>query len=441
MTPDCLSPDRCCHRRLAPPLVHASLGRHRLDLRPGAPLAAEGPRRRPVTLLSHGLGGLRSMHSLAAGELASQGYVVLAVEHAEGTASCCQLATGACRFFAGLGGVEGQHRHLRDRVKELQTAGRVLSAMDAGQALPGLALTGGLDPALFLAGGLDLCCFAAMGHSYGGATVAALVAEEPSWACGVALDPWWYALPPQSAALRGWHTTAPLLVQASEAWATPDAAGRLGCCGARQAAVLGAAARGGGALRLVLARFLHASFADPPALNAASLGRLAGLGPLRSRLDPALGLRCSVTATLAFLETHLPLSEAQRAVQTWRRTLAPVRLQQAGEAAGESGAAVGADDAEPRHGRGRCWLVGERRCAGCSVTPLRLGALEAMADWLVNRSLSMYATLSEFAPPPGAEADHAGGSPTPPARTVRPGEVADLRALLGEGSVIATECY
>ena len=48
-----------------------------------------------------------------------------------------------------------------------RTSRRVLRALDAGEALPGLALTQGLDPR-FLWGKLDFNCLAAMGHSYGG---------------------------------------------------------------------------------------------------------------------------------------------------------------------------------------------------------------------------------------------------------------------------------
>jgi len=52
----------------------------------GAPL--------PVVVFSHGLGGSRSLYSLICGELASQGYVVLAIEHADGTACAAKLAGG-----------------------------------------------------------------------------------------------------------------------------------------------------------------------------------------------------------------------------------------------------------------------------------------------------------------------------------------------------------
>ena len=46
----------------------------------------------PVILFSHGLAGTRNTYSLFCSELASRGYVVLAIEHACGTASTCKLA-------------------------------------------------------------------------------------------------------------------------------------------------------------------------------------------------------------------------------------------------------------------------------------------------------------------------------------------------------------
>lgn len=66
----------------------------------GAPLVAGGPQH-PVVVFSHGLGGNRMLYSITCSELASQGYVVLALEHADGSASACKLAggkVGSCRL-------------------------------------------------------------------------------------------------------------------------------------------------------------------------------------------------------------------------------------------------------------------------------------------------------------------------------------------------------
>jgi hypothetical protein len=50
-----------------------------------------------VVIFSHGLAGNRVLYSVICSELASQGYVVLAVEHSDGTASCCKVAGGKVR--------------------------------------------------------------------------------------------------------------------------------------------------------------------------------------------------------------------------------------------------------------------------------------------------------------------------------------------------------
>ena len=251
-----------------------------------------------------------------------------AVEHADGTASCCRLATGAVRYYAGLGGEEGQVQKTRDRLVEVRTARRLLAALARGAPPPGLTLSRGLDPASFLRGRLDLGCLAAMGHSYGGATVTALAAEDPSWAAAVALDPWWPALPPEAPALQRFHTRVPLMLQPSHDWSVPNSWGQLTCDGERQAAVMAAAAArssedggeggGGGAVRLVLAGTSHNSFADALPLFSSQIGWLLDRLGLSARLDPVLGVHLSTAASLAFLATHLPLSPSQRALQSWQ---------------------------------------------------------------------------------------------------------------------------
>lgn len=197
-----------------------------------------------------------------------QGFVVLAVEHADGTAATVQLAGGAGhKFYSGWLSEEermGQTRHCpcplltfpycsasrssahscqsdvkacshfntisycpvswcwshpinlpshddvryvgrhqglllilcilmrRYRMRELITAHSLLAAMHEGRALPGLGLGSGLDPGSLFAGRLQMGAVSLMGHSYGGASITALGAEDARFKCGVALDPWWY---------------------------------------------------------------------------------------------------------------------------------------------------------------------------------------------------------------------------------------------------------
>lgn len=86
----------------------------------------------------------------------------------------------------------------------------------AGASIPGLSLSGRSDPATAFKSILDMNRLAIMGHSCGGATAAAAVAQHGEFKAGVALDPWWPLLPSQSAALMGWQTRSPLLVLGSQ---------------------------------------------------------------------------------------------------------------------------------------------------------------------------------------------------------------------------------
>ena len=81
----------------------------------------------------------------------------------------------------------------RYRMRELVTAHGLLAAMAEGRQLQGLSLGSGLDAHSAFAGRLQMGCVALMGHSYGGASIAGLTAEDGRFACGIALDPWWCA--------------------------------------------------------------------------------------------------------------------------------------------------------------------------------------------------------------------------------------------------------
>jgi platelet-activating factor acetylhydrolase len=74
---------------------------------------------------------------------------------------------------------------------EVGTAYDLLRALQRREMTEGLRLSSGLDPVAFLGGRLDLDKVSLMGHSYGGATVTALTAEDGRFRAGVALDPWW----------------------------------------------------------------------------------------------------------------------------------------------------------------------------------------------------------------------------------------------------------
>lgn len=281
----------------------------------------------PVVVFSHGVAGNRSLYSLICTELASQGYVVLALEHADGTASVAKVAGGARKYlyYQGLGNEEGQVEKTRYRIQEMKTSYKILRAMHKGDCIPGLVLSRNKDSRHFFKGKIEMRCLAAIGHSYGGATVAGLVSDDPMFRCGICLDPWWPALPAESAALSGWRTKNPILVVGSHDWNIPDPNGQLKCDGKRQEAVLNACKirqenggrNGSGALFLSFSGSSHNTFADPLPLFSEKVSWIFEMLGLTAELDPVLGIHLVNLAILNFLSLHLPLTANQRQLQTW----------------------------------------------------------------------------------------------------------------------------
>lgn len=378
--------------------LNTALGKaQRMDLAPGAPLAPDAPRHLPLIIFSHGLGGNRFLYSIICSELASQGYLVLAVEHNDGSASAVRLPGGEWRLYGGLGDEEAQVAKTRVRVREMKAALHLMQALHRGDRVPGVELSYGLDAPSFLRGRIDLRCVAAAGHSYGGATTTALVAEDPLFRCGVALDPWWYAVYPESAALERFQTRTPLLIVGSHDWNVPNAWGTLSCGGERQLKVLTAARQqggagqeggrtGGGAMLLSIAGSSHNTFADFLPLFGQKTGWLLERLGLSARLDPVLGIHLSCTALLHFLSLHLPLTAEQRAVQTWEpakghSALDAIKARDAADAAG----------AAPASGP-LSWLFPGR------------GLMLGLSDFLIDLLLPKRGTwrpVSGGGPPPG----------------------------------------
>lgn len=68
-------------------LVGGLLGRVRMPVHVAAPLA-QADAKFPLVIFSHGLVGTRNTYSQFCSSLASEGYVVVAVEHADGSGPC-----------------------------------------------------------------------------------------------------------------------------------------------------------------------------------------------------------------------------------------------------------------------------------------------------------------------------------------------------------------
>lgn len=81
-------------------LIRGAAARFQIPITPNLPLRPTEPGERPYPLVifSHGICGTRSTYSQWCQALASEGYVVLAVEHADGSSPCVLLPDGELPF-------------------------------------------------------------------------------------------------------------------------------------------------------------------------------------------------------------------------------------------------------------------------------------------------------------------------------------------------------
>lgn len=181
----------------------------------------------PVIVFSHGLAGCRTLYASICLELASQGYIVAAVEHRDNSA--CHSFYMKERQYSRPNSQEtedeedsddadGKIKHLSmpilptrewvvyrqisikkkeyaARNKQLhQRAQECIQALDLLEALNnGYTVNNVLDPffkASKFKGTMDLSRAAVAGHSFGGATVILTLALELRFKLGLALDTW-----------------------------------------------------------------------------------------------------------------------------------------------------------------------------------------------------------------------------------------------------------
>ncbi|KAI8052308.1 platelet-activating factor acetylhydrolase [Syncephalis plumigaleata] len=178
------------------------------------PPAKDHPYRFPVVVFSHGLGGCRTTYSGICGELASHGFVVCAIEHRDGTASVTSLDKGKRTIpYRRPKRDEDEYRmrrgQIHHRLGEVHSAWELLERLDSGDAVDNcleesaatlnnddtnVAMSNGFDQKQ-LKNRLDLNRAAMAGHSFGGATtIEALREPGTPYKCGVAFDPWMFAV-------------------------------------------------------------------------------------------------------------------------------------------------------------------------------------------------------------------------------------------------------
>ena len=158
-----------------PPFAFSHLRYVRGNAVPGAPMATARPRY-PVLLFSHGRGGLRVQNTFQVEELASQGYVVAAIDHT--------YAAAATVFPDGR--VVSVDPRVRD--KSFLEGKFELLANDARFVLDQLEALDASDPQGLLQGRLDLGRVGIFGHSLGGIVAAKACQLDDRFKAGMDID-------------------------------------------------------------------------------------------------------------------------------------------------------------------------------------------------------------------------------------------------------------
>ncbi|XP_035204421.1 platelet-activating factor acetylhydrolase-like, partial [Stegodyphus dumicola] len=168
----------------------------------------------PVVIFSHGLGGCRTSYTTFCLELASQGYVVAALEHRDYSAcmsffyerqssatdknltdhsSCQEKLVKRWMLFRkvkqGKGEYSIRNQQVHHRAKECSLALNILSAINAAEPVANVLDTSKL-PLESFKGMLNLGKVSVAGHSFGGATVIATMATDKRFKAGLGLDTW-----------------------------------------------------------------------------------------------------------------------------------------------------------------------------------------------------------------------------------------------------------
>ncbi|XP_069751507.1 platelet-activating factor acetylhydrolase 2, cytoplasmic-like isoform X2 [Narcine bancroftii] len=174
----------------------------------------------PLIIFSHGLGAFRTAYSAICTEMASEGFVVAAVEHRDESAAWTYFFKNANQLFespqevicppatqheleevslpvrklaAGEEEFSIRNAQLCRRVEECNHALAILTDINSGKSVNNVLL-GNLSLSV-LKGCIDLQRVAVMGHSFGGSTSVLAVAKDTRFRCAVALDSWMLPLP------------------------------------------------------------------------------------------------------------------------------------------------------------------------------------------------------------------------------------------------------
>ncbi|XP_004674080.1 PREDICTED: platelet-activating factor acetylhydrolase [Condylura cristata] len=257
----------------------------------------------PLIIFSHGLGAFRTIYSAIGMELASQGFIVAAVEHRDESASAtyyfqdqcaAEIANQSWIYFKIIKQGEREqyqrNEQVRQRAKECSQALNLILDIDSGKPEKNVL---DLDFDLKqLEGSIDRNKIAIIGHSFGGATVLQALSEDQRFRCGIALDAWMFPLGDEVYS----RIPQPLFFINSERFQYPDNIEKMKKCylpdrERKMITILGS---------------VHQNFAD----FTFATGKVIGyMFTLKGEIDSNVALNLSNRASLAFLQKHLGLQK------------------------------------------------------------------------------------------------------------------------------------
>ncbi|KAK4299482.1 hypothetical protein Pmani_028239 [Petrolisthes manimaculis] len=176
----------------------------------------------PVVVFSHGLSANRSIYSSVCCEMASNGFIVAAVEHRDLSASASFImnAEGEKEYMLfkalppNMKEYDLRNQQIKVRVAESIRALDVLHKLNEGQVKNELVTGFDLKQ---LCHRLDLTDPIMSGHSFGGGTAIATLAKDKRFKIGVSLDPWMFPIKDDIDTLCP-SITQPLLCISTEAF-------------------------------------------------------------------------------------------------------------------------------------------------------------------------------------------------------------------------------
>jgi len=271
-----------------PSFVLGHLGLVRTHALPGAEVSAARPGY-PVLIFSHGLTGYRTQNTIQAEELASHGYVVVAIDHTY-AAAVTVFPDGRTALY--------NPDVLPDGLPEEElkrAANRLVSvwAADVRFVLDQLETFDAGNPDSPLAGRLDLERIGVFGHSTGGGTAVEACALDRRCKAGLGMDAW---VVPVSDDVVAEGLEQPFMFMRSETWAADENNDRL---------MKVYRGLGDGGYLLTVQGSRHFDFCDLPLLSpiASSLG-------LKGPIDGRRVLRIVGRYSLAFFDRHLKNQDA-----------------------------------------------------------------------------------------------------------------------------------